>query len=157
MSVHPHSSNVRTGVEPRWKAMHWLSQREPIRGPNWVDTLMWVSLSRVTAQCAIGPEAMWRVEGERALFEDHRYGNDDSYHNSRALVRRRATECAVEIRLLRHLPLKFPSGQPHCCHQSAIFRSVEIGWEIEPNDTFQHRGMVPRQRGRHWQVFWKCV
>ena len=65
--------------------MHWLSQRKPIRGTNCVDTLMWVSLSCVTEQCAIGPEAMWHGEwrepscsGRPALFED-RYGNYDSY------------------------------------------------------------------------------
>lgn len=27
-------SNVKTAVENRWRAVHRLSQREPIRGPN---------------------------------------------------------------------------------------------------------------------------
>lgn len=34
--------------------MHWLSQREPIRGPNRVDMLMWESLSSVVI-CAVTP------------------------------------------------------------------------------------------------------
>lgn len=51
LAAAPSLSNVKTAVETRWKAMHWLSQRRPIRGPNWVDMLMWESLSCVICVC----------------------------------------------------------------------------------------------------------
>lgn len=123
-------SNVRTALETRWKAMHWLSQREPLRGPNWVDMLMWESLSCVI-MCAVhttGSGATWYVEGRGPCLRILDVETNRSFY--------------IFIYNICHSHLLLLSLSAFA--SSAGLRSLEIGWVIEPNDTFQHHGTVPQ-------------
>lgn len=145
----------------RWKAMCWLSQREPIRGVNWVDTLTWVSLSCVTAQSAIGPEARWCVEERRpllssrlALFEDHRRVNRLalSYQTISPVV------CDASLSFQWRLSLHRCSFI-HSFIPSLFFITMLSFWWCKWGrrlSSMKHHRSAPQNQGQFVAGFWNC-